>query len=206
MSAMTAIANENPITKTFRASSRRVVIICSPLVNTKADVKNNDAPITGTGIAAKPIAATGNSEKSTNATPVAKPTLRLVMPIALDNPTEELLLLTPELPTNPENSEPKPLAAKPPASEVKLGRTQSMSLRRWALDTSPMVRSVVATATTANGASKVTSNLQPKLAILGSCRIDSPPSGTNVEKSTMPAKALATYPATIPINTQNNLL
>src|ERR1700722_19181938 len=118
---MTAIANENPITKTLRASSRRVVIICNPLVNTKADVKNNDAPITGTGIAAKPIEAIGTIEKITKAMPVAKPTLRLVMPMALDNPTEELLLLRPELPINPESKVAKPLAATPPVGAPPAG-------------------------------------------------------------------------------------
>src|SRR5216684_150740 len=203
---MTAIANENPITRILRASSRRVVIICIPLVNTKADVKNNEAPITGIGIAAKPTPASGTIDRSANAIPVAKPTLRLVMPMAPDNPTEELLLLRPELPTNPENSVARPLAATPPVSEPKLGRTQSLSLSRWAFETSPMVRKVVARAATANGASKVASNRQPKLATSGTCKIASPPSGITPDTSSTPANALAAYPATTPINTQNNLV
>jgi len=39
--------NEKPMTMILRVSSRRPVIICNPLVKTKAPVKNTAAPITG---------------------------------------------------------------------------------------------------------------------------------------------------------------
>ena len=37
------------MTRVLRASSMRAVIICKPLVNTKAAVKKSAAPITGSG-------------------------------------------------------------------------------------------------------------------------------------------------------------
>src|SRR5665647_3254285 len=132
---MIATLNEKPMTMVLRESSSRVVIICSPLIKTNADVKNIDAPITGPGIAAKTTAVAGTSDRTAKIAPTAYPILRLVTLVAPDSPTDELNVLRPVVPTIPQNIEARPLPVTPPARERKPGRTQSLSLRRCAFDT-----------------------------------------------------------------------
>ncbi len=66
---------------------------------------------------------------------------------------QELYELGPSVPARPQTIDAKPLAATPPASDTKLGRTQSLSLSRWQLVTSPITRNVDAKAATTKGAS-----------------------------------------------------
>jgi hypothetical protein len=90
MSAITAMANEKPITVVLRASSMRAVTICMPLVKMKAETKKSTAPMTGTGIATNAAPATGTTDSTANVAPAAKPTLRLVMPVAPASPMPAL--------------------------------------------------------------------------------------------------------------------
>src|SRR5262245_40301768 len=111
----------------------------------------------------------------------------------------------PQVPTNPQNITATPLADTPPASDAKLGRTQSASLMRCAFDTSPIARSVAASDATANGGTSTGSNDQPTCSSRGKRTTLNPPSGTIPARSNIPRKALTAYPTIIPISTQNIL-
>jgi hypothetical protein len=65
------MAKENPITMILRESSKRAVIICRPLANTNAALKNRAAPTTGVGIVTTAMAAAGIKDRSAKIPPIA---------------------------------------------------------------------------------------------------------------------------------------
>jgi hypothetical protein len=63
--------NESPITNVRRASRRREVMICSPLMKMIADVNSVAAPMTGAGITRNTALAFGMKASRTKMPPMA---------------------------------------------------------------------------------------------------------------------------------------
>ena len=72
--------------------------------------------------------------------------MRLVADVALDRPTSEAAALAPGAPARPAARQPRPSPTMPREMLSMSGRFQSASLMRWAVVTTPTVRSVAAVA------------------------------------------------------------
>ncbi len=120
-----------PITSVRRASSRREVITCSPLMRMK-QIENSSADvITERGISASSVVSFGSRPSARNSTPIAMPTRRLATPVAEASPTDGVEVFVPTALSSPARAVEMPSASTPRVAERMSGRTQSASTMRW---------------------------------------------------------------------------